>query len=109
MSFGMRIWGADGALQLDENSFTVRVIHSSLVPKTVGRYVDVPVAEVNPEKYSAVCVPVVPYDTSAQMTSAISFTPVVYAGYVRVFFGSPSATTGPTGTTTQRLLVMRYR
>lgn len=109
MSFGMRIWGADGALQLDENSFTVRVTHSSLVPKTEGRYVDIPVAGVDPQNYSAVCVPVVPYSEWAQQRSAISFTPVVYAGYVRVFFGSPAADTGPTGITTQRLLVMRYK
>ena len=109
MNFGMRIWGEDGTLQLDENSFTVRVAHSSLVPKTAGRYVDIPVAEVNPENYSAVCVPVVPYSTTAQSLTAISFTPVIYVGYVRVFFGSPAATTGPTGITTQRLLVMRYR
>ena len=26
MSHGMRIWGADGALQIDENSFTVRSV-----------------------------------------------------------------------------------
>jgi hypothetical protein len=31
MSFGMRIWGADGTLQLDENSFTMRVVLSTTV------------------------------------------------------------------------------
>lgn len=34
MSYGIRIWGADGALQLDENSFTMRVVHSSIVTGT---------------------------------------------------------------------------
>jgi hypothetical protein len=31
MSYGMRIWGADGALQIDENSFTMRVVLSTTV------------------------------------------------------------------------------
>lgn len=105
----MRTWGADGTPELDEYSFTVRVTHSSLVPKTGGRYVDIPVAGVDPQNHSAVCVPVVPYSEGSQMISAISFTPVVYAGYIRVFFGSPARDTGPTGITTQRLLVMRYK
>lgn len=109
MAFGMRIWGDDGSLQLDENSFTVRVLHSELIPKTGGRYVDITIPGVTPTRDSAVCIPVVPYLTSGQQLSAIAFTPYVYEGYVRVFFGSPAATTGPTGTTTQRLIVMRYK
>lgn len=109
MSYGIRIWGADGALQLDETSFTVRVIYSALVPKTAGRFVDIPIPGVTPSKDSCVCIPVVPYLTTGQQVSAIAFTPYIYEGYVRVFFGSPAATTGPTGTTTQRLIVTRYR
>ena len=109
MSFGMRIWGADGALQLDETSFTVRVIYSALVPKTAGRFVDIPIPGVTPSKDSCVCIPISPYSTSGQGIDAIAFIPYVYEGYVRVFFGSPAATTGPTGITTQRLLVMRYK
>jgi hypothetical protein len=31
MAYGMRVWGADGALQLDENSFTIRIVASYLV------------------------------------------------------------------------------
>ncbi|MEQ4313545.1 hypothetical protein ABNM01_19395 [Pseudomonas syringae] len=31
MSNGMMVWGADGALQLDETSFTIRVVLSTLV------------------------------------------------------------------------------
>lgn len=37
MSFGMRVWGGDGALQLDENSFTVRVVLSTLVTFSGGK------------------------------------------------------------------------
>ncbi|WP_397448116.1 hypothetical protein [Pseudomonas sp. NA-150] len=31
MSFGLRMWGADGSLQLDETSFTMRVVLSTTV------------------------------------------------------------------------------
>lgn len=31
MSFGIRTWGADGTLQIDENSFTMRVVLSTTV------------------------------------------------------------------------------
>ncbi|OHW38001.1 hypothetical protein BHC62_06695 [Pseudomonas sp. 06C 126] len=109
MSFGMRIWGADGALQLDETSFTVRVIYSALIPKTAGRFIDIAIAGVTPATDSCVCIPIVPYSTNGQSIDAIAFIPYVYEGYVRVFFGSPAATTGPTGLTTQRLIVMRNR
>ena len=34
MSYGMRIWGGDGSLQIDENSFTMRVVLSTLVSFT---------------------------------------------------------------------------
>lgn len=109
MSHGMRIWGANGALQLDESSFTVRVIYSAVISPTGARYFDVSISEINPSNYSAVCIPISAYDHGAQFISAIMFTPVVYSGFVRVYFGSPSANTGPTGITPQRLMVMRYR
>lgn len=110
MSYGIRIWGANGALELDENSFTVGIVYSALIPRTLGvRYVDIVVPGIEPTKYSAVCIPISAYDTSAQNISAIGFTPIVGAGYVRVFFGAPSVNTGPMGTSTQRLMVMRYK
>lgn len=109
MSYGIRIWGATGSLELDENSFTVGVTYSAMVAKTAGRYVDIAVPGVEPTKYSAVCVPVGAYDTGAQYTSAIGFIPEVLNGVVRVWFGNRQSSNGPLGTTTQRLLVMRYR
>ena len=108
MSFGIRIWGEDGALQLDENSFTVRVVYSGLVPRSgSGRSVDIVVPGVVPLNHSAVCVPVSGYPTDAQFYSAIGFTASIGAGFVRVYFGNPNS--GPVGTTTQRLIVTRYR
>lgn len=108
MSFGMRIWGADGALQLDENSFTIRIIYSAIVSPS-GRSTFISIPGVAPATHSAVCFPVSAYDTTAQYNSAIQFTPIVGTGGVTVYFGSPAAGTGPTGTTPQRLLVTRYR
>jgi hypothetical protein len=34
MSDGMRIWGPDGVLQMDENSFSMRVVFTQLVSMT---------------------------------------------------------------------------
>ena len=110
MSFGMRIWGNDGALQLDENSFTVRIVYSELVQKPAsGRSVFISIPGINATDFSAVCLPVVAYDKGSQYSSAIQFTPIISAGGITVYFGSPAANTGPVGTTPQRLLVMRYR
>lgn len=109
MSEGMRIWGPTGSLELDENSFTVGVTYSVLVPKSAGRSVDIAVAGVSPSTHNAICLAVGPYDTTAQFNSAIGFIPEVLNGVVRVWFGNRQSSSGPLGTTTQRLLVMRYR
>lgn len=109
MSDGMRLWSPTGELELDENSFTVGVAYSALVAKSAGRYVDIAIAGVDPAKHTAVCVPVAPYDTGGQFVSAIGFIPEVFSGVVRVWFGNRQSSSGPLGTSTQRLLVMRYR
>ncbi|MBX7275493.1 hypothetical protein K2E96_26715 [Pseudomonas sp. ERGC3:05] len=117
MSVGMRIWGSNGALQLDENSFTVRIVYSQIVQFTSGqgRFIDLAVPgypDVNPTAYAVVCVPTAPYEVSGNRTP-ITYTPIIYPGppgYVRVYYGAPGGTgTAPIGTTAQRLLVMRYK
>lgn len=116
MSFGMRIWGANGALQLDENSFTVRIVYSQVVQFVTNgpRFIDLAVPgypDVNPTNYSAVCLPFQPYDVSGR--TPIGYIPIIYPGppgYVRVYFGAPGGTgSAPVGTTPQRLIVMRSR
>lgn len=112
MSFGMRIWGANGALELDENSFTVRVVYSALVQSGSGqgRSIFIPIAGVEPSTHSAVFVPVANYDTGGQDGRSIQYTPIVGSGGVTVYFGQPNSSTGPIGVLVpQRLLVMRYR
>lgn len=108
MSSGVRIWGPTGLLELDENSFTVMVVHSEIVQSS-GRSRFIAIPGVSPSTHSAVCVPIAAYDTTAQMWTAIQYTPIVTSGGVTVYFGSPAANTGPTGSSPQRLLVMRYR
>ena len=105
---GLRIWGATGVLELDENTFTVGVTYSAVIG-TSGRSTFISIPGVDPSTHSAVCVPISDYTTDAQSPYAIQFTPVVGSGGVTIYFGCPSRSTGPIGLTPQRLLVMRYR
>lgn len=112
MSHGMRVWGADGTLELDETSFTVRIVYSAIVQAGVPapgrtRYISIP--GITPVTHSAVCVPVSAYPTDAQDIRGIQYTPIVGAGGVTVYFGQPNVSNGPIGIAQQRLLVMRYR
>lgn len=115
MSFGIRNWGPTGLLELDENSFTVRVIYSGLVTRPAGTsFTDIAVPGCDPATCSAVSVPVSPYpaDPSGQDLSAVQQEPQVLSGLVRVWFVNRniagSASPAP-ALATQRLLVMRYR
>ena len=115
MTYGARVWGPTGLLELDENSFTVRVIYSGLVTRNANNFTDVAVLGCDPTTCSAVCIPVAPYpqDPSAQTLAAIQQEPQVLSGAVRVWFvnrnlvgqNPPPAP----ATSTQRLIVMRYR
>jgi len=112
MSYGVRVWGPTGLLELDENSFTVRIVYSEIVKAGTpapgrSRFISIP--GIDPSTHSAVCIPIASYDTSGQSASAIQYTPRVSAGGVTIFFGNPATSTGPLGLSAQRLLVMRYR
>lgn len=113
MSAGMRIWGPTGALELDETSFTVRVIYSGLVARNSGvRNVFVSLPGVTPATHSAICLPIgaYPQDPNAQNAYAVQFEPQVVNDGVYVWFGNRNAPAdAATGLSTQRLLVMRYK
>jgi hypothetical protein len=112
MSFGARVWGPTGLLELDETSFTVRVVYSEMVQAGVpapGRTRFISIPGINPATHSAVCIPVAAYDTTAQSVYSIQYTPIVSANGVTVYFGFPGTSTGPIGLSAQRLLVMRNR
>lgn len=106
MSHGMRIWGADGALQVDENSFTIRVALSTLVTFPVGgskSNQDFSVPGVGPGNGSAMVVPVGGYSDSQMQfeTELINNVARVY-NHTRGF----AASTVASGT--MRLIVMRF-
>lgn len=114
MSFGMRIWGPTGKLELDENSFTVRIIYSGVVAFITGgnRYIYISIPGVSPSTHSAICIPIgaYPQDPNAQNNYAIQYEPVVNVGGVTVWFGNRSAPFDAiNGLGPQRLLVMKDR
>jgi hypothetical protein len=115
MSFGARVWGPTGLLELDETSFTVRVIYSGLVTRTAGaNYLDIAVSGCDPATCNAVSIPVSPYpaDPSSQDLNAVQQEPEVLTGLVRVWFINRniagSASPAP-ALATQRVMVMRYK
>jgi hypothetical protein len=106
MSYGIRIWGADGALQLDENSFTMRVVLSTLVtfPNETKGVQAFSVPGCTASNSVALVIPNGPYnwDTQEQLeTEMVSGEARVY-NYTRTFAAS-LATAG-----TMRLLVIRF-
>lgn len=116
MNYGIRVWGANGELELDESSFTVRVIYSALVnkdpPNSSGaRNVYIPLPGVEPATHNAICIPsgAYPQDANAQNSYAAQFEPQVVSGGVYVWFCNRSQPNSVMALGTQRLLVMRYR
>lgn len=114
MSFGMRIWGAGGALQLDENSFTVRIVYSVVVQRIAGenrsRFISIP--GVTPDKCAAICLPNTGSwsgSSSGQDASVSQYDAQVVADGVILWFGNRNMPTGRMGVSPQRLLVLRYR
>lgn len=106
MSYGLRVWGADGALQLDENSFTMRIVLSVLVtfPDSTKSMQTFPVSGCTPANSVAMVIPNGPYnwDVDEQFeTEMVSGEARVY-NYTRTFEASLS-TSG-----TMRLLVIRF-
>lgn len=106
MSFGIRIWGADGALQLDENSFTMRIVFSTLVtfPNETKAMQSFSVPGCTTSNSVAIVIPNGPYNWDADEqfeTEMVSGEARVY-NYTRTFAASLS-TSG-----TQRLMVIRF-
>ncbi|PKA74931.1 hypothetical protein ATI14_1782 [Pseudomonas tolaasii NCPPB 2192] len=114
MSYGARIWGASGGLQLDENSFTVRVVYSALIDSSVpgsGRSVYIAIPGVEPSNHTAICLPNEPWSgsTSSQNVRNSQFDAQVLSGGVRVWFSNRNMPNGRIGISTQRLLVLKYK
>jgi hypothetical protein len=106
MSYGMRVWGGDGALQLDENSFTMRVVLSTIVtfPNAGKANQDFSAPGSDASNSVAIVIPIGPYDEGGARqfeTEMLSGVARVY-NYTRTFDASLS-TSG-----TMRLMVIRF-
>ncbi|MBN3966322.1 hypothetical protein IMW75_13680 [Pseudomonas gregormendelii] len=102
----MRMWGADGALQMDENSFTMRVVMSTVVTFATNNKAnqDFSVPGSDASNSVAIVIPMGPYNeaTSYQFeTEMLSGVARVY-NYTRTYAASLS-TSG-----TMRLMVIRF-
>lgn len=105
-SYGVRIWGADGVLQLDENSFTIRVALSMLVTFPVGgskANQDFAVPGVGPGNGTAIVVPV-----GAYSDSQLQFETELLDGVARVYNHTRTFAASTTANGTMRLIVMRF-
>ncbi|MDD1002449.1 hypothetical protein [Pseudomonas sp. TNT2022 ID642] len=101
----MRIWGADGALQLDENSFTIRVALSTLVNFPVGpkSSQDFSVPGVGPGNGTAIVIPNGTYDSNQ-----MQFETEMLDGVARVYNHTRTYAASTVSSGTMRLIVMRW-
>ena len=101
----MRIWGGDGALQIDENSFTMRVVYSGVVTGSSGvTFQTIAVPGLTPENGAAFVVPIGTYTTLDKQLET-----EVIAGAVRVYsyIRGREQYSNKTGVT-MRLIVIRF-
>lgn len=105
MSYGVRVWGADGALQLDENSFTIRVVLSTLVTfsGTAKTSQDFDVPGVGPANGVAIVVPNGAYNDNQRQ-----FETELIDGIARVYNHTRTFAASTVAAGTMRLIVMRF-
>jgi len=105
MSYGVRIWGADGALQIDENSFTIRVVLSTLVTFSGATKTsqDFAVPGVGPGNGVAIVIPNGAYDETQTQ-----FETELLDGVARVYNHTRTYAAGFVSFGTMRLIVMRF-
>ncbi|MEE4332317.1 hypothetical protein V2J70_02350 [Pseudomonas alliivorans] len=101
----MRIWGADGALQIDENSFTIRVVLSTLVTfsGTAKTSQDFAVPGVGPGNGVAIVIPNGIYDQNQKQ-----FETELVDGVARVYNHTRTFAASTVSSGTMRLIVMRF-
>lgn len=107
MSHGMRIWGPDGVLQIDENSFTMRIVLSTLVSFAVGAgktNQDFSIPGSNASNSVAIVIPVGPYDEG----NARQFETEMLSGGARVYNHTRTFAASLIASGTMRLMVIRF-
>ena len=107
MSFGLRTWGAGGALELDTDSFTYQVLHNQLYTITDRGVITVPVAGFDPSTCCAAMLPT----AAPSSTDVTQGMPYMYVNSGSITIRSQNVNGGDyNGSTIQfRLLAMRYR
>ncbi|WP_257109827.1 hypothetical protein [Pseudomonas alliivorans] len=106
MSFGMRIWGEGGQLQVDENSFTVRVVFTDVVTFTSQREIRAySVPGCHPGNAAAIVIPLGTYDawSARQFETQVNHDVVEVANYMRHWSSGRNTAQG-----SMRLIVMRF-
>lgn len=109
MSDGIWVWGADGALQIDPTSFTMRVVLSVEVLRSsfpAGQsYQTFSVPGVTTGNAVAVVIPVASYgSTTTQYETEVLTDSVRVYNYLRGYAG-----TNVSNATSMRLLVIRFQ
>ncbi|MBI6684539.1 hypothetical protein YA0697_22800 [Pseudomonas viridiflava] len=101
----MRVWGADGALQIDENSFTIRVVLSTLVTFSGAAKTsqDFAVPGVGPDNGVAIVIPNGTYDQNQKQ-----FETELVDGVARVYNHTRTFAASTVASGTMRLIVMRF-
>lgn len=108
MSHGLGVWGPTGSLELDENSFTCRIVYSEVIsPSFGGSYRDISIPGVTSQNSVAFCIPIgnIDFLRDKQME------PQTIAGGVRVWrtiMGNPFGNS-TNSNVTMRLVVVRFK
>lgn len=107
MSFGMRVWGGDGVLQIDENSFTMRIVLSTLVSFAINESKtsrDFSVPGCTPSNSVAIVIPIGPYDEALNK----QFETEMGSGVARVYNHTRTFAASLRASGTMRLMVIRF-
>ncbi|MCQ3000449.1 hypothetical protein NLO98_11875 [Pseudomonas syringae] len=101
----MRVWGGDSALQLDENSFTIRVVLSTLVTFSGGKSSqDFSVPGVDASNGVAFVIPNGSYNDQNRQ-----FETELLSGVARVYNHTRTYAASLVASGTMRLVVMRFK
>lgn len=107
MSFGIRIWDANGVLVMDETSFTMRVVLSQVVSMAASSKLTQDIAVPGANASNAIAV-VIPIGTFAD--NVTQFETEMLDGVVRLYNYNRGYTAGAWQATagSMRLLVIRF-
>lgn len=107
MSYGMRIWGGDGTLQVDENSFTMRIVLSTLVSFALGSSKtsqDFSAPGCNASNSVAIVIPIGSYSEANDR----QFETEMLSGVARVYNHTRTFDASRIANGTMRLMVIRF-